>query len=155
MAPVLKALTGLTLVVLICACSGSSSKPNAVASAAPSAPAELAAGGAITSIQLAKGFSDGQAVDPTTNFSPSDNVFHLVIDLGAAPEGSKLGANWYGVDAGPYKNQKLDSESYTIKSGENRVHAFLSNSKSWPKGKYKVDVMLDDKLASTLPFQVR
>lgn len=109
----------------------------------------------MTGVELAKDFSDGQAVNPTTTFSPTDTAFHLIIDLGDGSGGSKVGASWYAIDAGPYKNRKLDSESYTVKNGETRVHAFLSNSNSWPKGKYKVDVMIDDKIARTLPFQVQ
>ena len=128
MASVLKALTGLLLVVLISACSSSLSKPPNAASAAPAATAPVStAANAVTGVELAKDFSDGQAVNPTTTFSPTDNAFHLIIDLGDGAGGAKVGANWYAIDAGPYKNRKLDSESYTVKNGETRVHAFLSN----------------------------
>jgi hypothetical protein len=79
----------------------------------------------------------------------------LVVDLSNPPEGTQVGAVWYAVDAGSFKNDKLDSETYTLKTGEERVHVSLTNKENWPKGKYKVQVMLNGKLNRSLEFQVK
>jgi hypothetical protein len=108
----------------------------------------------VTSAQLARGYDQGKAVGPTTDFSPSDRVIHLVVAVGNAPDDTKVGATWYAVDAGSVQNEKLDSAGGTLKNGEDHVDLTLSNTSNWPRGKYKVDLMLDDKRDRTLNFQV-
>ena|SRR5207245_10674943 len=109
----------------------------------------------ITSAQLARGYDQGKAVNPTTTFSPRDRVIHLVVRVGNAPAETKVGATWYVVDAGGSQNEKLDSASGTLKSGEDHIDLTLSNTANWPSGKYRVDLMLDDKRDRTLDFEVR
>jgi hypothetical protein len=108
----------------------------------------------ITSAQLARGYNQGKAVNPTTTFRPNDRVIHLVVVVGNAPDDTKVGASWYAVDAGDSQNEKLDSASGTLKNGEDHVDLTLSNTANWPRGKYKVDLMLDDKRDRTLDFEV-
>jgi hypothetical protein len=109
----------------------------------------------VTSAQLARGYSQGKAVDPTTAFRPSDRVIHLVVAVGNAPDDTKVGATWYAVDAGGSQNEKLDTASGTLHNGEDHVDLTLSNTSNWPRGSYKVDLMLDDKRDRTLNFEVR
>jgi hypothetical protein len=109
----------------------------------------------VTDVKLAKDFTYGDVVNPTNSFYPTDRAFHLVVDLSNPPEGTQVGAVWYAVDAGSFKNDKLDSETYTLKTGEERVHVSLTNKENWPKGKYKVQVMLNGKLNRSLEFQVK
>jgi hypothetical protein len=109
----------------------------------------------VTSAQLARGYSQGKAVDPTTLFRPSDRVIHLVVAVGNAPDDTKVGATWYAVDAGGSQNEKLDTASGTLQNGEDHVDLTLSNTSNWPRGSYKVDLMLDDKRDRTLNFEVR
>jgi hypothetical protein len=108
----------------------------------------------VTSAQLARGYDKGKAVDPTTTFKPSDHVIHLVVAVGNAPDNTKVGASWFAVDAGGSQNEKLDSASGTLKNGEDHVDLTLSNTSNWPRGTYKVDLMLDDKRDRTLDFEV-
>jgi hypothetical protein len=160
-------LIGLSMALLVSACSGGSSsqsstspqpKPSAAAAtASPDSTASTVSSGsvAITDIKLAKDFTYGDVVNQTTSFYPTDKEFHLVVDLAQPSEGTRVGATWYAVDAGSYKNERLDSQTYTLKSGEDRVHVTLTNKGTWPRGKYKVDVMVDDKLARSMNFQVQ
>jgi hypothetical protein len=109
----------------------------------------------VSSAQLARGYSHGKAVDPTTTFSPSDRVIHLVVVVGNPPDDTRVAATWYAVDAGGSQNEKLDSAGGTLKNGEDHVDLTLSNTANWPRGQYKVDLMLDDKRDRTLNFEVR
>ena len=133
--------------------SRSAATPKPAATAVDTSPD--ASGIQVTDIKLAKDFTYGDVVNPTSSFNPTDRAFHLVVDLSNPPEGTRVGATWYAVDAGSFKNDKLDSETYTLKTGEERVHVSLTNKENWPKGKYKVQVMLNGRLNRTLEFQVK
>jgi hypothetical protein len=109
----------------------------------------------VTSAQLARGYDQGKAVGPTTTFRPTDRIIHLVVVVGNAPDDTKVGATWYAVDAGGVENEKLDSAGGTLKSGEDRIDLTLSNTRNWPRGKYRVELMLDDKRDRTLNYEVR
>jgi hypothetical protein len=112
---------------------------------------------AITDASLAKGYDQGKtaAVDPTTSFSPTDHIFHLVVNIRNPVSGTKIGAGWTLVEAGTLKDQKLDSKDITLTGGENVVHFTLTNTDDWPVGNYKVDIALNDKPDRTLEFQVK
>ena len=160
---------GLSLVLVAAACSFSVGSPQSSTSnkstSATSSPKPSSAsspdtnsdssGVQITSVKLAKDFTYGDVVNQTTSFYPSDREFHLVVDLGNAVDGTAIGGTWYAVDAGSHQNEKLDSETYTLKNGEDRVHFTLSNQENWPKGKYKVQVTLNGKLMRTMDFRVQ
>lgn len=162
-------LLGLTLVLMAGACSFSVGTPQSSTSNTPTsasskpspdtqssaAPLADASGVSITSVRLAKDFTYGDVVNPTNTFYPSDRQFHLVVDLGNAADGTTVGGSWYAVDAGSHRNEKLDSQNYTLKSGEDRVHFTLTNQDNWPKGKYKVEVMLNGRLSRTVDFRVQ
>jgi hypothetical protein len=162
-------LIGLSLVTMAGACSfsigaptSSTSSKSTSASSNPSpdtasSPASSPEGSdvAITSVKLAKDFTYGDVVNPTSTFYPNDREFHLVVDLDNAVDGTKVGGVWYAVDAGSHKNEKLDSQTYTLKNGEDRVHFTLTNQDNWPKGSYKVQVMLNGKLTRTVGFRVQ
>jgi hypothetical protein len=162
-------LVGLPLVLMAAACSFSigspqsstSSKststttsPNPSSASSPDTNAD-SSGVAITSVKLAKDFTYGDVVNQTNTFYPTDREFHLVVDLGNAVDGTTVGGTWYAVNAGSHQNEKLDSETYTLKNGEDRVHFTLSNQENWPKGTYKVQVTLNGKLMRTVDFRVQ
>ena len=162
-------LVGLSLVLMAGACSFStgapqsstsskstpaSSNPSPNTNSSPASSPDIS-GVAITNIRLAKDFTYGDVVNPTSSFYPSDRQFHLVVDLGNASDGTTVGGAWYAIDAGSHRNEKLDSQTYTVKNGEDRVHFTLTNQDNWPKGKYKVEVMLNGKLSRQVDFRVQ
>ena len=162
-------LIGLSLVLMAGACSFSigapqsstsskstspSSSPNPNTQSSPASSPD-SSGVSVTNVRLAKDFTYGDVVNPTSTFYPGDRQFHLVVDLGNASDGTTIAGAWYAVDAGSHKNEKLDSQTYTLKNGEDRVHFTLSNQDNWPKGKYKVEVMVNGKLNRTLDFRVQ
>jgi pectate lyase len=115
----------------------------------------------IQSAQLAKGFSDNKAVDPTTTFGTGD-TFHCVINVANAPEDTKVKAVWTAVDSKDaegteIKDYKIDEAEFATKDIGSVVHVTLSPPSSgvWPTGSYKVDIYLNGKLDRTLDFTVQ
>ena len=113
----------------------------------------------IRSAVTSKGYENGKAVDPTTTFSPSDNPIHAVIEVGNAPTDTKIKAVWtivdaVGADGSEIKDQKLTESEFLTKDTDSTVHFTVTSDQSWPVGKYKADIYLDDKLDRTLEFTV-
>jgi hypothetical protein len=113
----------------------------------------------IRSAVTSKGYENGKAVDPTTTFSPSDSPIHAVIEVGNAPTDTKIKAVWtvvdaVGADGSEIKDQKLTESEFLTKDTDSTVHFKLSTEQSWPVGKYKADIYMDDKLDRTLEFTV-
>ena len=93
-------LAGLSLVLMAGACSfsigapqSSTSSKSTSASSNPSpktdsSPASSpdSSGASITNVRLAKDFTYGDVVNPTSSFYPGDRQFHLVVDLGNASD---------------------------------------------------------------------
>jgi hypothetical protein len=109
----------------------------------------------ITSAELARGYADGKAIDPSATFAPSDTPLHYVVTLGNAPDDTKVKAIWTIVDAGDgnFKDQKLDETE--LQSGSGVLNFTLAGTQEWPTGKYKVDLFLNDKLDRTADFLVQ
>ncbi len=96
---------------------------------------------------------DSEGKDATTVFSPSD-VFYCVVSLANAPDSTKIKAIWYAVEAANTDpNYKIDE--YEMTSGDATIPFKLENSQSWPTGKYKVELYLNDELKQTLDFEVQ
>lgn len=116
--------------------------------------AALACGGSFStaSISSAQMAADNTGTQPTTVFA-QDQVFYCVVDLANAPDDTKLKAVWTAVAVeGEQPNTLIDqSELTTGKPASFHV----TNQGLWPKGKYKVDLYLNDKLDRTLEFQVQ
>jgi hypothetical protein len=111
----------------------------------------------ITSATLARGYDAqaGKALDPTNVFKPADTVLHLVVTTAHVPSGTKVGAEWWAVEAGGVKDQKIDAAVLDLES-TGVVHFTLSRpDRGWPVGKYKVIVALDGKPNRTLEFEVK
>jgi hypothetical protein len=103
---------------------------------------------------LAKGYDNGNAVDPTTVFAAEDQKIHLVVNVGNAPDDTNVKAVWSMVAVAGNEPSVLYESPLTLNSGENIAHFILTNDQPWPAGSYKVDVYLNDKLDRTLEYQV-
>jgi len=95
-------------------------------------------------------------VDPTTTFPVDQPIIHLVANVANAPEGTKVKSVWTAVDVGDAApaNTKLDEAEVTLDASGTAHFTLASNSGTWPAGKYKVDVYLNDKLDRTLEYTV-
>jgi hypothetical protein len=92
-------------------------------------------------IKSAKLTTDKEGTQETAVFA-ADQVFYCIVQLANAPDDTK---------AAP--NTKIDATEKTV--GDAIITFDLTNSKPWPKGSYKVDLYLNDKLDRTLEFQVK
>jgi hypothetical protein len=104
---------------------------------------------------LAKGYDNGEAVDPTTVFAQDDQTIHLVVKVANAPSDTTVKAVWQIVQVEGYDPSVIDETSLTLDSGQDSVDFTLSNDQLWPVGKYKVDLYLNDKLDRTLEYEVQ
>lgn len=108
----------------------------------------------ISSAQLARGYADNKAVDPTSTFATTDTPLHYVVTLSNAPDDTKVKSAWTAVDAGDgqYKDKKIDETELTSAGGV--LDFTLASKQAWPAGKYKVDLYLNDKLDRTAEFTI-
>lgn len=97
--------------------------------------------------------SDEAGKERTTVFA-QDAVFYAQVQLRNAPDDTKLKASWVAVEAEDVEPNYVIYETEFV-SGSGQVTFDLSNNNLWPKGKYKADIYLNDKLAKTLEFEVR
>jgi hypothetical protein len=94
----------------------------------------------------------------TTTFG-QDAVFYAKVDVRNAPEDTRVRSIWYAVEAENIEpNFKIDEVTYTVPQSGNAMVTFnLSNNMLWPRGRYKVEIYLNDATepARTLTFEVQ
>ena len=108
----------------------------------------------IKNLYMAKD-SGGSAGDKTSSFSPSDRTVYCVAELNNADAGTKVKFVWIAVDVvDTLKNEKIKDIEYTTKAMENKVSGHLSYPQDWPKGTYKVEAYVNDKLEKSVEYKV-
>lgn len=106
----------------------------------------------VSDIQVGKGVgSDKKVGDQTTSFGVRDTMYVAVITDGAAKD-AKLTAKWTYND-----KQVVKESSQTISpaGGETATEFHIDKKSAWPKGKYKVEIMLNGVSAGTKDLEVR
>lgn len=98
--------------------------------------------------------SSDEAGKERTNTFAQDAVLYAQVQLRNAPDDTKLKAAWIAVDAEDVEPNYVIYETEFV-PGSGQVTFDLSNNNLWPKGKYKADIYLNDKLAKTVEFEVR
>jgi len=82
-------------------------------------------------------------------FTPKETIYASVDTQGAAPSAS-LSARWTYQDG-----QVVHEETQTIApSGPAATEFHISKPDGWPKGEYKVEILLDGASARTASFRV-
>ena len=106
----------------------------------------------VSDIQVGKGVgSDKKVGNQTTSFGVRDTMYVAVITDGAAKD-AKLTAKWTYND-----KQVVKESSQTISptGGETATEFHVDKKSAWPKGKYKVEVMLNGVSAGTKDLEVK
>jgi hypothetical protein len=81
--------------------------------------------------------------------------FHSIINWDNPRAGTKVRFVWIVVDAGGSKNEVIaDGDSVTEKDTSDQVRDRLSVEEPLPKGSYKVEIYVNDKLEASLPFKI-
>jgi hypothetical protein len=152
-ATLLRALT-LALVVPAIACNKKKDAGGYLDSAAstsditPVVPAALH----VTEIVTGKGINPDRSLkDQTDDFGVRDTVYVGVKTEGASP-GANLTARW------TYQTGQLVSESsqsIAPASAEVRHEFHIQKANAWPKGDYKVEILLNGASSGTKDFKVR
>jgi hypothetical protein len=105
----------------------------------------------VSDIQVGKNVgSDKKVGNQTTSFGVRDTMYVAVVTSGAAKD-AKLTTKW------TYNNSQVVKESSQTISptgGEVVTEFHVDKKTAWPKGKYKVEVMLNGVSAGTKDLEV-
>lgn len=113
-------------------------------------PATPAASVTVTDVKLGKGVDSSHRVtDETDDFDPGDMIYATVMTSGASPSAT-VHARWTFEDG-----QVVDSTTQTIAPTGDAATAFhIMKPGGWPKGKYKLTVLVNGVEAKTKEFKV-
>ena len=138
-----------TLIVLGCKKPAPPPPPADTTASAPAAPTELA----VATIMLGSQITAAKAVsEPKTTFTPSDTIYAVVSTTGAAKDAS-LEATWTFMGS---KEKQINQASQSISpTGPANSEFHLAKPTPWPKGKYRVAVLLNGKAAGEKDFTVQ
>lgn len=106
----------------------------------------------VRDIQVGKGVgSDKKVGNQTSEFAVRDTMYVAVITDGAARD-ARLSTKWTYND-----RQVVDESTQTISpaGGETATEFHVTKKTAWPKGKYKVEVMLNGVSAGTKDLEVK
>ena len=145
-----RALTAAALAFLtLTACAKDETK-EAAGDVTPGAAAPAAATVAVADIELGRGLANARVTDKTDDFRTTDTVYTSVRTTGTSTS-SNLMARWTFEDG-----QVVDESTQAIApTGEAWTEFHISKPGGLPKGKYKVEVFLDNKSAGTKEFEVK
>jgi hypothetical protein len=146
-----KAAVGLMAVALVAsaaACAKKEAPP--VADTTAMAPAPAPAALHVTGVETGKGINADKTVkDDAHDFGVRDTIYVSVKTEGAGS--GKLSAKVTFSDG-----QTVKEDSQDIAPTGDANHEFhLMNAKAWPKGDYKVEIMLDGVAAGSKDFTVK
>jgi hypothetical protein len=97
----------------------------------------------------------GSSEEPTTSFSPETPTIHALFKTKGAKDGDKIRGVWIADDIGDVKPGKIDEKSVTLDGDTDDGDFSLAKSQdAWPKGKYHIDVYVNDDLVTTAKFSV-
>ena len=143
---------------LVLAAAGCKKKDAAVADTAalgplPDTTTPVAAPIHVTDISTGKGLTaDKNLVTPTSDFGVRDTIY-VVVKTDGASTSSKLDAKWTFNNGA--QTVKSDSQNIAPTGGETRSEFHISKPSAWPKGNYKVEVMLDGTSAGSKDFTIK
>lgn len=100
--------------------------------------------------------SDFEPVDVTTDFPPEQKTFHAVIRVRNLAADTTVRGVWTALETHGVAPPNTEIVATDTKAeGTRRLHLTMEpNAGSLPKGQYKLDVFVADKLERTLPFTV-
>ena len=119
--------------------------------AAPKAPAAMS----VISVDLGTAVGpDMRITQPATTFGPADTIIVAIstnTSDPAAKVAGKLGAKWSFQD-GTVVNDEARAVNL---AGKAATDFRIAKPDGWPKGKYKVEITLDGKVAQSKDFEVK
>ena len=125
-------------------------KPSRLPVSEAPAPAPAVQPVTVVGVTLGSGVGmDKKVTTPGDTFSPKDTIYASVDTLGAAPAAT-LSARWTYQDG-----QTVHEESQSIApTGPATTEFHIAKPDGWPKGEYKVEILLDGAPVRTAAFRV-
>ncbi len=108
----------------------------------------------MTDAELARDDGSGRAGQRVSGFRAKDNPLHCVASLNKPREGVRVRFVWTAVDAGGERERVLAAAEYVTRPGESRADGVASLPREWPRGRYRVQVILNGRVAKTVDFNV-
>jgi len=106
----------------------------------------------VSDIQVGKSVgSDKKVANQTTDFGVRDTMYVAVITDGAAKD-AKLSTKW---TFNGKQTVKEDTQTISPTGGTTVTEFHVDKKTAWPKGKYKVEVMLNGVSAGTKDLEVK
>ena len=148
--------TAFALIIPVLACSkkkddGAYTEPSGSATTTtPVAPAATPL--RVAEIDVGRGLNPDKTVrEKTDDFGVRDTIYAAVKTEGASA-GSKLDAKWT-YQAG--QTVSASSQNISPSGGESRHEFHIAKASAWPKGDYKVEIILDGVSAGTKDFSIK
>lgn len=144
------AFTFAALLIVGTAACGKKDADTSAAGTAAGTPAQPANNVSVTDVKLGSAVDANRRVtDDKDEFKPGDMIYASVMTSGASPSAT-VSARWTFEDG-----QLVDSASQVIApTGDAATEFHIMKPGGWPKGKYKLTVMLNGAEAKTKQFKV-
>ena len=150
---ILAAVGALAAVVVLQGC-GKTETPAAPAAAPSTTAATASAGTPVVESAIAKD-SD---TPPATTFTADVPKLYAFFKTSGTKTGDSLRAVWIAEDVGDAAPKETKIDESTLTADKNDFTGGFSLSKpnqGWPVGKYRTEMYLGDKLASTSKFTIQ
>jgi len=93
--------------------------------------------------------------EATETFSQSEKKIHCYISWDNPKSGTRIKFVYIAVDAGTLQNETIKKINLVTENDtDNLAHSSLTPRKPFPKGSYKVDIYINDKLARTVEYKI-
>lgn len=143
----LRMLLPVGLLALMSLATGRQARP-APATAPASAPLQ------VVSLTLGKEIgSDKKVVTEQDTFARTDTIYASIGTTGAATD-AKLTAKWSFLPKGGGEKLFMTDSLAISPTGEAQSEFHVFNSRGWPTGDYKVELLLDGSSVATKTFHV-
>jgi len=107
----------------------------------------------VTRTYMAKD-DNGRPGEETDTFSPSDHQIHCVAELNKAKRGVTVKFIWKAVDVEGSRDKEIKTLDYQTNSFEKTVHGQLKLPRDWPKGRFGVEIYIDNELDKTIEYTI-
>jgi hypothetical protein len=92
---------------------------------------------------------------PATTVFGSNDPINAVVEVGGTGSNPQVRVVFTVVDAGEDSDQEIDHVEKTLDRTHTQIYAVLKPSQPWPAGSYRIDVLLNDQIAKSIPYSVQ
>jgi hypothetical protein len=96
--------------------------------------------------------------EPTDTFAPNVPKLYAFFKTEGSSKGDKLRGAWIAEDIGDAAPENTTIDEATLTADKDNFYGAFSLSKptkGWPEGKYRVEIYVGDKLATSVNFTIK